>query len=282
MTLAEPPPEGSVPPLEGSRVQEVNCQPLCQQTRLLPPATELGVATAPMEISRNLRNLVISSEPTETSVATETVLTFKTGSLSVRKDMMARLSAMHISDFKRNFRAFEKPCLQINELNLNSADTSKLSLSECSLRVFNTPNAGGNSVWSEVLSMELLSMLYSAKLKNTEMELQYCMQGSITDYSVTMSDSVIGVSVTRAMKYRGVFCYEDALALMTKKMKGVMKSSENIIDEHKWTKQVLHVWVQEPYMVALVEQAYASLTDFHSNTLVQLTVCGDNLGWIFK
>jgi len=42
------------------------------------------------------------------------------------------------------------------------------------------------------------------------------------------------------------------------------------------------VWVQEPYMVALVEQAYAALTDLHGNTLVQLTVCGENLGWIFK
>lgn len=142
--------------------------------------------------------------------------------------------------------------------------------------------AGGNSVWSEVLSMEMLSMLYSAKLEKTEMELQYVMEGSITDYSVKMNGFVIGVSVTRAMKYRGVFSYEDALALLTKKMKGVMKSSENISEEHKWTKQVLHVWVQEPYMVALVEQAYAALTELHSNTLVQLTVCGENLGWIFK
>jgi hypothetical protein len=137
-------------------------------------------------------------------------------------------------------------------------------------------------VWSEVLSMEMLSMLYSAQLRHTEMELEYCMEGSITDYSVTMADAVIGVSVTRAMKYRGVFSYEDALALLTKKMRGVMKSSDNIIDDHKWTKQVLHVWVQEPYMVTLVEQAYAALTEFHSNTLVQLTVCGDNLAWIFK
>ena len=137
-------------------------------------------------------------------------------------------------------------------------------------------------MWSEVLSMELLSMLYNAKLERTEMELEYMMEGSITDYSVKINDCVIGVSVTRAMKYRGVFSYEDALALMTKKMRGVMKSSENISEEHKWTKQVLHVWVQEPYMVALVEQAYAALTELHSNTLVQLTVCGENLAWIFK
>lgn len=228
-------------------------------------------------------NLDVFSESANTATEpVEPVSTFKTGSLSVRKDMMARLPAMHIPDFKKNLREVEKPSFKVNELNLTSSNTSKLCLSESALRVLNTPNAGGNSVWSEVLSMEMLSMLYCAKLEKTEMELQYVMEGSITDYSVKMNGFVIGVSVTRAMKYRGVFSYEDALALMTKKMKGVMKSSENISEEHKWTKQVLHVWVQEPYMVALVEQAYAALTELHSNTLVQLTVCGENLGWIFK
>lgn len=222
------------------------------------------------------------SATTSTAEPVEPVSTFKTGSLSVRKDMMARLPAMHISDFKKNLRELETPTFKVNEFHLSSSNTSKLKLSESALRVLNTPNAGGNSVWSEVLSMEMLSMLYSAKLEKTEMELQYVMEGSITDYSVKMNGFVIGVSVTRAMKYRGVFSYEDALALLTKKMKGVMKSSENISEEHKWTKQVLHVWVQEPYMVALVEQAYAALTELHSNTLVQLTVCGENLGWIFK
>ena len=137
-------------------------------------------------------------------------------------------------------------------------------------------------MWSEVLSMEMLSMLYCAKLRHTEMELQYMNEGSITDYSVLMGESVIGVSVTRAMKYRGVFSYEDAVTLLKKKLRGVLNSTNNIVEEHKWTKQVLHVWVQEPYMVALVEQAYAALTDLHGNTLVQLTVCGENLGWIFK
>lgn len=222
------------------------------------------------------------SVPAATIESVEPVSTFKTGSISVRKDMMARLPAMHIPDFKKNLRELETPSFKINEFHLTTSDVSKLTLSESALRVLNTPNAGGNSVWSEVLSMELLSMLYSAKLENTEMELQYMMEGSITDYSVKMNGFVIGVSVTRAMKYRGVFSYEDALALLTKKMKGVLKSSENVVEEHKWSKQVLHVWVQEPYMVALVEQAYAALTELHSNTLVQLTVCGENLGWIFK
>lgn len=228
---------------------------------------------------------LVSESTSATTATTETVectSVFKAGSISVRKDMVARLPAMHISDFKRNLRDLERPSVKVNELKLTTNKAQDIKLCESSLRVLNTPNAGGNSVWSEVLSMELFATLYAAQLKATEMEIEYLLEGSITDYSVTMGGSVIGVSVTRAMKYRGVFSYEDALALLTKKLRGVLKSSENVAEEHKWTKQVLHVWVQEPYMVALVQQAYAALDHLWGNTLVQLTVCGENLGWIFK
>ena len=81
---------------------------------------------------------------TTATTPTEPVFTFNTGSLSVRKDMMARLPAMHIPDFKRNLRDLDKPSLKINELNLNSALTSKLTLSKCALRVLNTPNVRTN------------------------------------------------------------------------------------------------------------------------------------------
>lgn len=142
--------------------------------------------------------------------------------------------------------------------------------------------AGGNSVWSEVLSIELLSALYGAKLLRTEMEIEYLLEGSITDYSVSLADQTIGVSVTRAMKYRGTFSYEDALALLTKKLRGVLKSSENVCAEDKWVKQILHVWVQEPYIAEIVKEAYEALPELWGNTLVQLTVCGQNMSWIFK
>jgi hypothetical protein len=141
MTLAEPPPEGGAPPLEGLRAQGGHYVLLRPQTQVVPQVMDVEVATPPpVGISRNLVNLVVSSESIETTTVTEPVVPFKTGSLSVRKDMMARLPAMHISDFKRNLRDLEKPCLKINELNLNSTDTSKLTLSESSLRVLNTPN----------------------------------------------------------------------------------------------------------------------------------------------
>lgn len=54
--------------------------------------------------------------------------------------MMARLPAMHKSRVKENLKALDKPALMINELNLTSAQTSKLSLCEGSHRVLTTPN----------------------------------------------------------------------------------------------------------------------------------------------
>ena len=54
------------------------------------------------------------------------------------------------------------------------------------------------------------------------MEVEYFPEGgSITDYMVQMFGLSLGVSVTRAMKYRGgTFTEEDAEKLLNKKLKG--------------------------------------------------------------
>lgn len=69
------------------------------------------------------------------------------------------------------------------------------------MKILNTPNAGGNSVWSEVVSCEVLSSLCRAVLHKTEMEIEYAPGSKITDYSVKVLNKDIGVSVTRAMKF---------------------------------------------------------------------------------
>lgn len=53
------------------------------------------------------------------------------------------------------------------------------------------------------------------------MEVSYFPEGgSITDYVCEMFDTKVGVSVTRAMKYRGDFEDEDAEHLLNKKLRG--------------------------------------------------------------
>ena len=54
------------------------------------------------------------------------------------------------------------------------------------------------------------------------MEVTYFPEGgSITDYVCVIFDKKVGVSVTRAIKYRGQYTEEDAAHLLTKKLKGM-------------------------------------------------------------
>lgn len=59
--------------------------------------------------------------------------------------------------------------------------------------------------------------MFGASLRKTEMELAYAPAGcKITDFSILMDDEVVGVSVTRALKFKGVFNKEDAKLLLSK------------------------------------------------------------------
>ena len=148
----------------------------------------------------------------------------------------------------------------------------KIRLTDDAKRIMFTPNAGGNSVESETLSFEMLKKSFNAKLLKTEMEVTYWPQGgSITDYVCYMFDSVIGVSVTRAMKYNGEFTIEDASKLLTKKLRGVSQSSRNSLI--KWDKQILHVWLMTSENAQLTMTAWDELDQsLKGNTVLLITI----------
>lgn len=156
-----------------------------------------------------------------------------------------------------------------------------IPLSDGGRRILQLPNAGGNSVSSEVMSYELLRMMFNAQLSRTEMELEYFPHGSkITDYSVTLNGEAIGVSVTRAMKFRGTFNARDAQALLNKKLYGVCASSRAVVQE-TWKKQILHVFAEHEYVAEELKRAFDELDfDTKSNTVVLCTVTS-NARWIF-
>jgi len=152
-------------------------------------------------------------------------------------------------------------------------------LSDGGHRILTVPNAGGNSVWSEVLSFEVLTGLYGLRLQRTEMELQYMWHGcKITDYSVSIScgnntSISLGVSVTRAMKFRGTFTREDAESLLVKKLGGVNSSTRHVLQSNGWNKQILHIWAQHKYIAVELMEAYEELSEeIKSNTLIVISV----------
>lgn len=159
---------------------------------------------------------------------------------------------------------------------------SDMTLSAEALRILIIPNAGGNSVVSEVLSYEMLRQLLGAKLFKTEMEVKYFPQGgSITDYVVQIFDQVVGVSVTRAFKYDGDLQVTDVVPLLQKKLRGVNQATRNSMVT--WSKQMLHVWVKDKASAKVVMKAFKSPAlekELKSNTFVLVTVA-DNTPEIF-
>ncbi|KAI9300080.1 hypothetical protein BJ944DRAFT_235133 [Cunninghamella echinulata] len=179
--------------------------------------------------------------------------------------------------FNTLFYQPQDPGVFITNMHLHHQTT--VSLSEGANRVLTTPNAGGNSIWSETLSVECLYRLFGANVLYTEMELLYSRRSSpITDYACyfpTFSNNnkiVLGVSVTRAMAYRSLLTKKEATRLLIKKLKGVIVSSQNVMN-CRFHRQILHIWVQTGRDASLVKQAYLKLPKYYySNTVVMITI----------
>lgn len=165
---------------------------------------------------------------------------------------------------------------------IRSKEFSRMKLSKDARTIMTLPNAGGQSEHSEALSCDVLGTMFGARLIATEMELKYWPANSkITDFSVSIRGEVFGVSVTRAMKFRGLFTEEDALRLLTKKLQGVNASTKAVLKRFRWQKQILHVWAQHKYIAQVLEKVYESLSqEVRHNTLVVVTVC-ENAPWVF-
>lgn len=147
-----------------------------------------------------------------------------------------------------------------------------MNLSEKAEKIRRTPNAGGSSVESEVLSYELLHKAFGAMLLKTEMEIDYFPTGgSITDYTCKIFNNILGVSVTRAWKYQGEFEQEDAEKLLKKKLKGIIYATRNSVE--RWHKQILHIWTTSAKTANLLFNEYQKLSkDLTSDTVVLTTV----------
>ncbi|XP_074657159.1 AAC-rich mRNA clone AAC4 protein-like [Tubulanus polymorphus] len=148
-----------------------------------------------------------------------------------------------------------------------------MRLSAAALKLRDEPNAGGNSVVSEVLSYELLAKCFGARLQKTEMEVSYFpLGGAMTDYTCRIQETALGVSVTRALRYRADFDEQDAERLLNKKLQGVIKSSATA--QEKWSKQILHVWATSQRVAELLRTAYRDRVSMEtkSNTVVLVTV----------
>lgn len=145
-------------------------------------------------------------------------------------------------------------------------------------------NAGGQSELSEGFSFEILKRVFGAKLVKTEMAIRYWWNSwKKTDYSVRMNGLVIGVSVTRAMKYRGIFNRGDAEKLLRKKLFGINESTLGVLEQDEWQRQILHIWATDEYVERVLYGTFLDLLftepDLVRNTIIMVTVTSS--WWIF-
>jgi len=134
------------------------------------------------------------------------------------------------------------------------------------------------------------------------MELEYFRPSSIVDYSMILNEegksagsqhsrdwdrksNRVGVSVTRAMKYKGTFELEDATRLLNKKLKGCIDATNAVCEDCAWDKVVLHVLVEKRYMVDVLVHAWHEMMDKEmrerNDVIIVLTVCAERSEWMF-
>ena len=203
-------------------------------------------------------------------------------SIALFNDMVVVQGARFRSEVHHKVSAVEMNGFVCNVVRTYGSRFFDLQFGADANKLLALPNAGGNSKASEALSLELLVRQLNAKLECTEMELEYFPYGSkITDYSVRVGDEVVGVSVTRAMKFDGVFSEDDARVLLEKKLYGVVASSKAVLKKYRWNKQILHIMVEKEYMVPVLHKVWRSICrDLQSNTVVVASVCS-SARWVF-
>jgi len=250
--------------------------------------------TAPLSLS-NEKN---SDAATQQRTTTTTTASRRRRCRFERRQMMSTMKHIFTEDYMirmtldNGFRFMDslnnerKPCFITNQMidhhrgvvTSNAEQFGRLTrnLSMGGHCILNEPNAGGTSLYSEVLSYEVMNKCFGARLDLTEMEIEYFPYGSKkTDFSVMMHGQRVGVSVTRAFHFAhdSLFTEEDAQMLLRKKMYGVIASTGNVVRRHRWKKQVLHIWTPSMNIAILLHREYKKLdVSLRANTMVVVTI----------
>jgi hypothetical protein len=227
------------------------------------------------------------------------------------------MSPLAMSELASGLYTRSRPaCVIMNMGVARGLEFDDMDWSMDSLRMLNTPNAGGkqpnyrlittkreavvaaigltracsleplgSSLLSEVLSCEVLGRCLGARLARTEMEIKYLFAYQpITDYTITLPNVPprmhVGVSVTRAFAFKGAYRKADCRKLLRKKLLGIQASTKNVLGE-RFFKQILHVWVPNGKVARTVQATYRSLPrEVTRNTVVLIMV--SNARWVFS
>lgn len=141
-----------------------------------------------------------------------------------------------------------------------------LPLDAESRSILQTPNAGGDSIESEVLSFEVLKRIMPFwELSTMEMNTRYRSSGPLTDFvarSALRNDAEVSVSVTRvfgwnaSMKISG----RDLAPLLIRKLSGLRCATGRILPRRK-RGMILFAWVPDGRVEKNVRRVWNKLRD---------------------
>ena len=272
-----------------------------------------GKASQNISVLAQSRSLALCEPQCSKQVARSTSSSSKVYSLNIGNEKTSFYLRSELTEELKVLKSLEtkqKPVVAINEMKLkdvarkhvsaihlmqessNSKTRNSLEfevlmrgVSEGTVKISTDDNAGGNSVFSEALSFEVMKRLFSAELLKTEMEIDYCPGSKKTDYLVKIHGKKYGVSVTRAFNfidYLGQEIKENTISdrmlglLLRKKLSGIIASSENVYGDDVWEKQFLHCWVPSNNVAKRLKNVYQSMKcKEKSNTILLVTVASE-------
>jgi predicted small lipoprotein YifL len=154
----------------------------------------------------------------------------------------------------------------------------RAALSMGGQRLFDTPNAGGSSIESEIMAYEVLHFCEGASLTATETEIQYTAPddagaNSITDLLVTIDGQRVGVSVTRIYRPAPMVLTDaDVRSQLVTKLTGINRSSMRVLPAFRWVKQILSVFVANQTVADQVTRVWPTIdAATRADTIVLMT-----------
>lgn len=153
-------------------------------------------------------------------------------------------------------------------------------------KILDMPNAGGSSILSEALSMQILHDQYHATGVRTEMEIEYWSDWwKRCDYLTKINGENVAVSVTRVAYAPGKeFTEEMAIQLFEKKLYGLVVARAGLITEtdESFFKSILHILCRSEKEVQILRTIYDRLSmELRSDIEVIITVVTGRTDLIF-
>ena len=140
---------------------------------------------------------------------------------------------------------------------------------------------GGSSIVSEAIAFEYLARCEMASLLLSESEVMYEMPdggpAGLTDMVVELEGHRVGVSVVRGFvggpdRETNPYDAAEATRILENKLDSIRASSDLVVTEHAWVKQILVVVALRPDIGATIESTWATFSDLDRDGTILVTV----------